>query len=330
MIHPTNRPLEFLEAPSRHLPLSFLAVVAEGLAAPQKHLPCRFFYDTPGSHLFEHICQLPEYYPTRTEQAILQRDARELTALAGTDLTLVEFGSGSSVKTRLLIDALFQQQPHLHYLPIDISRDFLHHSALALLTEYPRLSITAIAGEYNDAIDALPEQETPRLLLFLGSNIGNFERPEAVAFLRRIRRRMQPCDRLLIGVDLVKERHILEAAYNDSAGVTAAFNKNILLRCNRELDADFDLTQFVHIAPYVPEASRIEMRLISRCRQTVTLGATGQQFRFEAGEILHTENSHKYTLSEFSTLCQLAGLETLACRQDERGWFNLSLLGPAL
>ncbi len=327
-MHTMTQRLEFLEAPSRHLPLPFQTVVSQGLAAAQKHLPCRFFYDTPGSHLFEQICGLPEYYPTRTEQAILQSHAYELTVQAGSDLTLVEFGSGSSAKTRLLMDALLTRQSHLHYLPIDISRDFLHHSSLALLTEYPHLSITAIAGEYNDAINALPRDSGPRLFLFLGSNIGNFERPEATAFLHRIRCRMRPEDRLLMGVDLVKDRTVLEAAYNDAAGVTAAFNKNILLRCNRELQANFNLAQFDHHAPFVPAESRIEMRLISRCKQTVTLGATGESFDFRAGEILHTEHSHKYTLSDVYTLCRQAELETLACRQDERGWFNVSLLSP--
>ncbi len=327
-MHTTTQRLDFLEAPSRHLPLPFQTVVSEGLAATQKHLPCRFFYDTPGSHLFEQICALPEYYPTRTEQAILQRHAEELISLAGNELTLVEFGSGSSFKTRLLMDALLARQTHLHYLPIDISRDFLHHSARALLTEYPQLSVTAIAGEYNDAIDALPSAGGPRLFLFLGSNIGNFEREEAVAFLRRMRCRMQPNDRLLLGVDLVKDPHVLEAAYNDSAGVTAAFNKNLLLRCNRELQANFDLAQFDHHAPFLPTESRIEMRLISKRTQKVTLGATGESFDFRAEEILHTEYSHKYTLSDVSVLCQQAGLETQACRQDERGWFNVSLLSP--
>jgi len=327
-MHTTTQRLDFLEAPSRHLPLPFQAVVSEGLAAAQKHLPCRFFYDTPGSHLFEQICALPEYYPTRTEQAILQQHAHELVALAGDDLTLVEFGSGSSFKTRLLMDALLARQKHLHYLPIDISRDFLYHCSRTLLTEYPHLSITAIAGEYNDAIDALPSAGGPRLFLFLGSNIGNFERHEAVAFLRRMRHAMKPDDRLLLGVDLVKERSVLEAAYNDAAEVTAAFNKNLLRRCNHELDADFDLAQFDHYAPFIPAESRIEMRLISRCDQTVTLGATGETFHFRAGEFLHTEYSHKYTLSDVYTLCHQAGLETMACRQDERGWFNVSLLAP--
>lgn len=327
-MHTTPLRLDFLEAPSRHLPLPFETIVSQGLAASQKNLPCRFFYDMPGSHLFEQICGLPEYYPTRTEQAILQRHAHELVALAGADLTLVEFGSGSSVKTRLLMEALLARQSHLHYLPIDISRDFLRHSAQELLAAYPGLSITAIAGEYNDALDALPPSDGPRLFLFLGSNIGNFEREEAVAFLKRIRSRMQPEDRLLVGVDLVKDHATLEAAYNDAAGVTAAFNKNLLERCNRELEADFDLNQFDHHAPFLHAESRIEMRLISRCDQTVTLGATGERFDFRAGEILRTEYSHKYTLNDVYALCYQAGLETMACRQDEKGWFNVSLLFP--
>jgi dimethylhistidine N-methyltransferase len=299
-----------------------------GFPAPQKTLPCRFFYDDAGSHLFERICQLPEYYLTRTEQKILEDRAPKMIAAAGGDLALIEFGSGSSCKTRILLDAVLDRQRRLHYTPIDISSEFLRASALSLLAAYDRLFVTALAAEYNDAIPLLPGHDGPRLILFLGSNIGNFEHEEAVGFLARIRRQMQKRDRILIGVDLVKERRILEAAYNDAAGVTEAFNKNLLLRVNRELGANFDPDRWEHAAPFVEEASRIEMRLVSPNRQAVFFGAFEQKVSFEEGEFIHTENSHKYTLASFAALCAAAGLGIQERWLDERKRFAVMLLKP--
>lgn len=320
--------LNFIEVASSHAPETLSAVVADGLARPQKSLPCRLFYDSTGSHLFERICELPEYYLTRTEHRILSDSADAMAASVGNEVALIEFGSGSSCKTRLLMDALLARQDRLHYVPIDISREFLRASALTLLSEYDRLTVTAVAAEYDDSLPALPSHAGPRLFLFLGSNIGNFTHLEAIDFLARLRQRMQSQDRLLIGVDLRKDPAIIEAAYNDALGVTAAFNKNLLARINAELGADFDLDRFEHAAPFVAAESRIEMRLISRCRQTVRLPSVDKKFAFEAGEFIHTENSHKYTLAGFAALCKDACLEIQNDWLDPQAWFAVVLLRP--
>lgn len=318
--------VNFIELPRDQHEGAFSRAVAEGLSLHQKSLSCRFFYDADGSQLFEQICKLPEYYLTRTERKILEDKAPKIIEAAGRNLALVEFGSGSSAKTRLLVNATLDRQKHLHYIPIDISSDFLQTSSLSLLNAYERLSVTAIAAEYNNAIPILPQHKGPRLILFLGSNIGNFDSKEAVAFIAQIGRHMEPQDRMLIGFDLVKDRCIIEAAYNDTAGVTAAFNKNLLVRINRELGGNFILDEFEHAAPFVEERSQIEMRLISRCRQTVHIAALGQAFHFEGGEYIHTENSYKYTLEHFTEICHAAGLEMQERWMDEQAWFAVALL----
>ena len=300
---------------------------------PRKQLPCRFFYDEAGSELFERICDLPEYYPTRTERAILARHAHDIIHTAheaetNAPLALIEFGSGSSYKTRLLIEAAMDQQDTTTYVPIDISGDFLHASCLSLLQDYPSLAVTGLAAEYSESLRVLPDPDGPRLFLFLGSNIGNFEQDEACAFLAGLRAAMLPNDRLLIGVDLVKDIAVLEAAYNDAAGVTGEFNKNLLRRINRELIGDFDLDGFAHHAPFVQEHARIEMHLVSKFDQTVNLNELDLRFDFAAGEIVHTENSHKYTLESFARLCAPAGLEIQARWTDENNWFAELLLRP--
>lgn len=305
---------------------SLAEVVAEGLSKPQKSLPCRLFYDADGSALFEQICTLPEYYLTRTEQSILDEFATDILGAVGSEISFVELGSGSSRKTRRLISAALARQSALHYTAIDISAHFLRESAAVLLTEYPRLRVTAIAAEYNHGIDAAPASSEPRLFLFLGSNIGNFDRPEAVAFLSRISNRMMPDDRLLVGIDLLKDRDVIERAYNDSAGVTAAFNGNILRRINTELGGDFDSRVFVHAAPFVEELARIEMRLVSARRQEVSIRALDRSYIFERGEYLHTENSHKYSLALFDQMSRLAGLRIAGVWQDTREWFAEVLL----
>ncbi len=325
--------LEFITVPPTQPGQTLCAAVADGLAQPHKRLPCRFFYDEAGSQLFEAICELPEYYPTRTERAILERRAADIIAQARAiqsdkPLALVEFGSGSSVKTRLLIEAALGQQAALTYVPIDISGDFLRASCLDLLEDYPALRVTGVAAEYSDALRVLPDHDGPRLFLFLGSNIGNFAPDEAQAFLTRLRLIMTPEDRLLLGVDLVKDRSVLHAAYNDASGTTAQFNKNLLTHINRELGADFDLEQFAHDAPFVEERARIEMHLVSRCDQTVHIAYLEASYRFAAGEIVHTENSHKYTLDSISRLCAPAGLELQSCWTDDREWFAALLLKP--
>ncbi len=295
---------------THHQPVTndFPCAVAEGLFRPQKTLPCRYFYDARGSALFEKICDLPEYYVTRTEASILYQYAPDIVASLPNETAIVEFGSGSSCKTRFLLDALLKQQTALHYTSIDISRDFLRESAQTLLSDYPQLKVTALAAEYHAAIKYLPPSKMPRLFLFLGSNLGNFETTEAVGFLQQLRGAMQPHDRLLLGVDLVKDQQTLEAAYNDKQGITAAFNKNLLHRINRELDADFDTAQFTHLASFVADHSRIEMHLVSKKAQSVHIKALRQTFSFRAGESIHTENSHKYTRRSIAELCAQAGL----------------------
>ena len=303
-------------------------VVAAGLNRADRQLPCCFFYDSAGSDLFEQICDLPEYYVTRTERAILDRYAPEIIEAAGENLAIVEYGSGSSVKTRLLLSAALERQGSLHYIPIDISGDFLRQSAEILLKDYTRLRVTAIAAEYSDAGPVVPQHDSPRLFLFLGSNIGNFDRDGAVSFLKNIREVMQPRDRILLGVDLLKDSAIIEAAYNDAQGITAKFNKNLLVRINAELDADFDLDAFAHAAPFVEEHDRIEMRLVSKKRQEVRVGALNKTYIFAAGGFIHTENSHKHCPNQFNLLCRAAGLEIQEQWRDARDWFSVLLLRP--
>lgn len=325
---PLSSRFAFTEVPARHPGASLQAVVMEGLCRTEKRLDCRFFYDSTGSHLFERICRLPEYYLTRAEHALLERHAAEIVCTAGQCVTLIEFGSGSSVKTRLLLEAALERQPTLHYTPIDISADFLRSASLQLLKDYDRLFVAAIAAEYEDGIEALPERDGPRLLVFLGSNIGNFTPAEALGFLKRVQRRMRPQDSLLLGIDLLKDPAIIEAAYNDAEGVTEQFNKNLLVRINRELQADFDLAAFTHHAPFLESPPRIEMRLVSLRRQTVRIRGLRRDFVLEQGESIHTENSHKYTVAGAADLCGAAGLALAAQWIDEQNLFGLLLLRP--
>ncbi len=327
-----NDRLAFLKPVSSHHPATLAEVVADGLSQSPKRLPCRFFYDSRGSHLFERISGLPEYYLTRTEQSILQDFAPEMIEAAsegtGKNISLIEFGSGSSCKTRILIEAALARQERVEYVPIDISTDFLLASSLGLLAEYNRLSITAIAAEYNDGIHAIPGHDQPRLILFLGSNIGNFEQADAVEFLTRVRRQMTEADRILVGVDMVKDTSLIEAAYNDCAGVTEEFNKNLLIRINEELGGQFNPDKFEHRAPFVARESRIEMWLMSRHEQSVAVRSLDREFSFAEGEGIHTENSHKYTPVSMEFICRAAGLEVQTYWSDPREWFGVMLLRP--
>jgi L-histidine N-alpha-methyltransferase len=318
--------LTFVDVPCHAEGESFLGAVRDGLACRAKQLPCRFLYDRFGSRLFEAICALPEYYPTRAEEGILREHAEEIITAVGQDVALSEFGSGSSAKTRILIEALLARQERLVYVPIDISVPFLKECAHALLRQYQRLWLKAIGAEYDAAIPHLPRYHGPRLILFLGSNIGNMEDGEASAFLARVAAGMQARDRLLVGFDRLKDPRVIEAAYNDPAGVTAAFNKNLLARINRELGGEFDLGAFDHAAPFVVAKRRVEMRLVSHRAQRVRVGALGRIFHFAPGEWIHTENSHKYALGSFERLCHAAGLGVAELWTDRRDWFALALL----
>ncbi len=315
----------------------FARDVAAGLSAEPKQLSCRYFYDREGSRLFTAICELPEYYLTRAETEILKRHAREIASLFSDEVTVIELGSGDAVKTRLLLEALLPGR-QVRYVPIDICRPVLEESAADLLQRFPPLEIVAVAAEYHEGLRHLVGQAFqpdvrlesltygPRLILWLGSNIGNFTRAEAATFLRRIRDTMTSADRMLVGVDLRKDRAVLEAAYDDAAGVTAAFNRNLLARINHELNGNFDLGGFQHRAIYNQDLGRIEMYLVSTRVQSVTLGRIGLTVRFAAGETIHTENSYKYTLAEINAVATAAGLQDQCFWQDEAGRFSLHLL----
>jgi dimethylhistidine N-methyltransferase len=304
----------------------FARDVAAGLRATPRHLSCRYFYDREGSRLFEAICELPEYYLTRAETEILQRHSSEIASLFPGDLTVVELGSGNAVKTRLLLAALLPGR-QVRYVPIDICRPVLEESASDLLQRFPTLEIVAVAAEYQEGLRQLQsESDNARLILWLGSNIGNFTREEAAAFLRRIRDSMTPADGMLVGVDLRKDRAVLEAAYDDAAGVTAAFNLNLLTRINHELNGNFDLRAFRHRAIYNQELGRIEMHLVSTRAQSVTIGRLGLEVTFAVGETIHTENSYKYSFTELDEVSMAAGLHVERCWQDAEGRFSLQLL----
>lgn len=318
-----------MEVPEGVRRQSFADAVREGLGMRQKALPARFFYDQRGSELFERITELPEYYLTRCEQSILDRSGNSILSELGPELAIVEFGSGSSKKTRTLIEATLSRQSSLDYYPIDISGDFLRQTAANLQERYEGLTVKAIQAEYFDAISNLPAHDGPRLVLFLGSNIGNFTRAEALQFLSEVSRRLKREDRLLVGTDLQKPPAIIQAAYNDSLGVTAAFNKNVLTRINRELGGEFSMFSFEHEAPYLAGEGKVEMRLVSLLDQEVGIASLGRSYRFREGEWIHTEDSHKFTLQGFEALCSEAGLCLQESYLDDRGWFALNLLQPS-
>ena len=302
----------------------FRAAVLDGLRARPRTLPCRFLYDAEGSRLFERICELPEYYPTRTEIALLTARADELAALIGPRATLVEFGSGAGVKVRLLLAAL--RDPAL-YVPVDISRDHLVAAADALAADRPDLAIAPVCADYTRpfALPALPDPAHGRTVgFFPGSTIGNFTPAEATAFLRGAARLLGPGSLMVVGADLPKDPAILRAAYDDAAGVTAAFNRNLLVRINRELGADFDLAAFRHEARWNAAESRVEMHLASLRAQTVRLGP--ERFDFAPGETIHTENSYKHGLADFAALAAAAGYASLRAWTDPDALFSLHVL----
>ena len=306
----------------RRLTGPFLTDVLAGLRQPAKALPCKYLYDAAGSELFDRICELPEYYPTRTEVAILHAHAAEMGLRLGSGCQVVEYGSGSSTKTPLLLAALPRPAA---YVPVDISGEHLRSSAATLARGFPDLPVTPVAADFTRPF-AVPPLAAPlvrRAVFFPGSTIGNFRPPEAVTLMTQLARLVGPGGQLLIGADLAKDARVLEPAYDDAAGVTAAFNLNLLVRINRELGADFDVDSFRHRARYRPECGRVELHLVSQRRQTVRLA--GEKFDFAAGEAIHTENSHKYTLDGFAGLAARAGFRPVRVWTDERAWFSVQL-----
>jgi L-histidine N-alpha-methyltransferase len=301
--------------------------VLDGLTRPFKELPPKHLYDTEGSRLFEEICQQPEYYPTRTERAILAARAQSIVASTGAT-ELVELGSGVPTKTRLLLDAMRDAGTLDRYLPFDVSEAVLRGSAEELVEAYPGLRVHGVLGDFERHLDALPPPEGPRIVAFLGGTIGNFLPGSRRRFLRGLARGLRPQDRLLLGTDLVKDPAVLEAAYNDAAGVTAAFNRNVLRVLNRELHADFDPDAFEHVAFYDRQAEWIEMRLRALQPQVVSVRDVGLTVHFAHREELRTEISAKFTPERLRGDLTASGLRLDALLTDPQALFALSLSAP--
>jgi dimethylhistidine N-methyltransferase len=305
------------------------AAVREGLTAHPKRLPPWLFYDAAGSRLFEQITELPEYYLTRTERGILTAHASEMIAQAseGQRLRLVELGAGSADKTRLLLAAAVAHQGAVLYEPLDVSSTALATAKARIESEIPPVRVSPRVLDYTQGLDGLEPDAAGerRLVLYIGSSIGNFEPRAAERLLQRLRAGLEPGDGLLLGVDLIKDEATLLAAYNDAAGVTAAFNRNVLVRLNRELDANFDPAAFAHRAVWNAVESRIEMHLESRVAQRVRLAALNLEVDFTAGETIHTENSYKYAPAAPQAMLAEAGFAPVANWTDARGWFAVCL-----
>jgi len=292
--------------------------VLSGLARPLKAIPPKYFYDARGSRLFEAICRLEEYYPTRSELALTRRHLAAIARFAGGGCELIEYGSGASVKTRLLLRRL---RPAV-YVPVDISVPALRAAAGRLAREFPWLETLAVAGDFSRRLAMPPARSgARRVVYFPGSTIGNLTPQEAHAFLRRTRGHLGRGGAMLVGVDLKKDANVLHAAYNDAKGVTAAFNLNLLARINRELGGDFDLRRFRHYAFYNAALGRVEMHLVSLAPQSVHVGR--RRFDFEAGESIHTENSYKYSIDGFRALAGAAGFRGEKVWLDPKGLFAL-------
>lgn len=312
----------FLDLEPEHV--EFRDAVLAGLARVPRSIPCRFLYDAQGSALFEQICELPEYYVTRTELAILRAHAPAMARLIGPACQLIEFGSGASRKVRLLLDAL--ERPAV-YAPVDISREFLREAASLVAGDFPQLAVIAICADYSDPrmVAGLPPPGRGRRVgFFPGSTIGNLEPADAVAFLRGCRAILGPRGGMLVGVDLKKDPDVLHRAYNDAAGVTAAFTLNLLARVTRELPAELDVARFEHDAFYNADVGRIEIYARSLADQLVSVA--GRSFAIAAGERLHVENSYKYTVAEFRALGLRAGFRPIAVWTDPAELFSVHYL----
>jgi len=300
--------------------------VRRGLSAENKSLPPKYFYDERGSRLFEQICKTPEYYPTRTEKALLESVAPRIVARVQPQ-DLVELGPGSADKARVLLDAMERVGPLGSYVPVDVSPEIVQHSAEALTAAYPGLKVQAVIGDFLHHLDKIPDSRR-RLVIFLGSTIGNLEHRPAAAFLRNVAASLDPGDAFLLGTDLVKCPEVLVAAYNDGQGLTQEFNRNILQVINRHLQADFQPETFRHVAFFNAQRQRIETYLESELEQRVSIDALGLQVSFRRGERIHTEYSQKFTQGSVEELLREGGMEPLDWLTDPKGWFGLSLARP--
>ena len=313
---------------ARSLPVpAYATEVIDGLAAPRKTLPCKLFYDESGSALFEEITRLPEYYLTRTELEILEENAPEIARRAGSPITVVELGAGTARKTGTLLHAVERQRIAVRYFPVDISPSALEEAKRRISSEVPAAVVRPVMADFGAGFSFLGELPSPKLVLYLGSSIGNFDGNDATALLREVRSQLAPGDCLLLGTDMVKSPAILVPAYDDPRGITAEFNKNILRRINREFRANFDVDSFHHVAKWNPSRSRMEMYLESSRAQKVTLELTGTTVVFRARERIHTENSYKYTREVVQTMLCVSGLKLVKSWYDCRRWFGLHLAG---
>ena len=317
--------LQYFKPHATQIEKTFAEEISSSLSRDSKFISPKFFYDKKGSDLFEKICSTPEYYPTRTEISILKQLQNELPSFLDDDFRLVELGSGSSVKTRLLLDILTSQN-NIEYFPIDIS-EILAESSEQLLSDYENLTITGIIDTYEGGLEFLRTyDEKKNLIIFLGSSYGNFSPIDGYKFLEKVYSTMKPGDLFLIGLDLVKEKEILESAYNDSQKITAEFNLNVLSRINDELDADFNLKNFLHHAIYNEKDQRIEMYLKSTTDQSVVISKSNLEMKINKEELIHTEYSHKYRLSEIHDLLDDVGFELKHTWLDKKKHFSLSLV----
>ncbi len=327
MSDPAGSPPELTEQPAHRE--DDLAEILQGLRREQKALSPKFFYDDRGSELFERITRLPEYYLTQAELSIMERHVDEMAALVGPQASLIEFGSGSSTKTRILLEELDRLAA---YVPVDISREHLFAAATRLAADFPHIEVLPVAADFTQPFDLPTPRVMPlrNIIYFPGSTIGNFAPGAALDLLRVMRHEAAEDGALLIGVDLKKDKAILERAYNDSAGVTAAFNLNMLERLNREFGANFDVGAFEHRAVYNEPLGRIEMHLVSSREQTVSIG--GESFHFDERETIRTEYSHKYTLEEFAGMAARAGFEVHTAWTDPDALFSVQYclgVGPS-
>jgi L-histidine N-alpha-methyltransferase len=318
--------LRYFKPHATKIEKSFAEEISYSLNQNSKFINPKFFYDKKGSKLFESICLLPEYYPTRTEISILKKLKHDLPSYLDENINLVELGSGTSVKTRLILDIFTKLQPKTEYFPIDIS-EILTESSEQLLKDYDTLHITGIIDTYEGGLEFLKSYDDKKnLILFLGSSFGNFTPDDGKLFLEKIFSTMKSGDLFLIGLDLVKNKNILESAYDDSQGVTAKFNLNVLSRINDELDADFDINNFSHYSIYNENAQRIEMNLKSLVSQSVIIGKSNLSLNLDKGELIHTEYSHKYHISQIKKLLNDVGFEFKNMWLDDEKHFSLTLV----
>jgi dimethylhistidine N-methyltransferase len=318
--------LQIVTVPQLRLP-TFAEDVAAGLGASPRRLNSKYFYDAVGSALFDAITYLPEYYMTRAETDVLREWGWEIVRALGNPVEFIELGSGSATKTRLLIEETLRVQRTLRYSPIDISAEALRAAASALVDSYPALRVSGYVGDYLSVLDTPHLQRSDKVLvMFMGSNIGNYEPADAVALLRRIAAMLKPGDGLLLGADLKKDRKDLLLAYDDPAGVTAAFNKNVLARINRELGGDFDVKNFEHVVEYEEERGGLHSYLAAMSEQSVNVGEIGLQLHFEPGDRIHTESAYKYSPQSIAQMAGSAGLSVARSWTDPAQRFSVNLL----